>query len=827
MRKRIQNLRKILEPSDGLSIVVIVVGLLIAVFLPDIAIKLIGASVAILGTVALFMMISQRFNNMVDSFGRGSGGKPIPGIKVIEHKDDKAKRGKIDGYQDNFGPAITQSKEQKSDKPRVFSLGDEGFTIISTKSDTKSEKKERSSSNNLNETKNVNEKEGLKEKVTTLIDETKVAVDKPIEPQKDDVTNTVYSQKEAVGSPDNFQTELIEEKATSDDFQQDSESSFLGDEYSGMRIIKKIPVPKSTSEPKITLAIEEQQQVKAQKPDEAKELTENVVNQADSKNIISDASETSSDSTRKKKKEIKSQRFEIIETNEDIDSKPINIPLSMLIDDTKMVFINQPRKEFEYFLSRVLLIIRSIINTRTAAFILLNREKKQMILESFVTDVPEAITKNLKLPLGSDVISSIFHNMAPELLSEINSSAELDLIPYYTKPVGTSSFIGVPVFYENSVIGAVCVDSGEPDCYNELSVGFLGHFTKLISALVVSYTEKYNLLLSAKTLAAINRFRSLMYDKELTAENVFESILESAESLLEYSKAGVCTYDESSGKWYIAKLLSKNDSKIKTPYKEIEMDGSLVSEAILEAKTIFISNLSIKAIRLCRDETGLPGGCFAAAPLKSMEHNYGALFIEATAAMNITKNDIDILETLGEHAGTALEQIHFRSIIAGSKMQDENTGTLNPRAFYSRLEEEFLRANDMKNPLVLCLFTLDKYDSLDPKNFVERYNLAINHILSVFINNLQDYEFIGNLDNGIFGCVFFGKSLEDTRFIVERVRNETVGRAIVFEGRKYHITFSAGVADSRNCKTPNDIMTNSMHALHISRKKTNTVTCFN
>ncbi len=769
MTKLNLNFKKLLTPSDGLSIVVIIVGLMIAVFLPDMAIKLIGASVAVLGTVALFMLISQRFSNMVESdrFRRGS---PPPGIKVVEKKDSKATRKIIDGYDTSFGPEKKETKAEK-EEPREFSLGEEGFKIISKK-----DKPEKSENKDPLSEKGINQKD---------FEGNNISADYK-------VNDTNIKQKE----------NIVNHKADND---KTEEQEYKGDDISGMKIIRT-SVPKTTSEPTITLA-----------PEDKKVSGE------------SNASEKSKED--KTQQQIKQNnksgnKIEIIESKEGYSKKPVNIPLSILMEESSQDFSFQPRKEFEYFLSAMIKTIRYATNSLTASFLLLNEEKKQMILESYVTEVPDSVINDMKIPLGKDIISRIMHNGNPEILSEINPSAVLDLIPYYEKTAGTSSFIGVPVFYEDSVIGVLCADSVYHDSYDEISVGLLGNFAKLISALVVSYTEKYDLMLTAKTLASVNRFRSLMYDRALTVENVFEALIEAGDSLLEYSRIGVCTYDESSGKWYLVKSLSKNDTKIKTPYKEILMQGSLISEAILDIKIVFVSELGARTIRLYEDETGMPGGYFAAAPLKSMAHNYGAVFLEASSSMNITENDIDILETLGEHTGTALEQIHYMNVIKSSKMEDRDTGILNPRAFYSRLEEELLRARDLKQPFILCLFSIDKYESLDPGKYYDRYVKAKNHILEMFSINIQSYEFLGSVESNIFGAVLFGKNLQDAQFLAERIRNETVGSPVVIEGKKFHVTLSIGIADSEKCKSTDELLNNANNALKISLKKTNTVTIF-
>ena len=60
MPKRSVDLKKIFAPSDATAFVVIALGLFIALFLDEMAVRLIGVCIAILGGVALFMMVSPR-----------------------------------------------------------------------------------------------------------------------------------------------------------------------------------------------------------------------------------------------------------------------------------------------------------------------------------------------------------------------------------------------------------------------------------------------------------------------------------------------------------------------------------------------------------------------------------------------------------------------------------------------------------------------------------------------------------------------------------------------------------------------------------------------
>lgn len=64
MQKRKVNYRNVFQPSDTIAFVVIIIGLFIALFLDEMAVRLIGVCITILGGVALFMMVSPRLSDM-------------------------------------------------------------------------------------------------------------------------------------------------------------------------------------------------------------------------------------------------------------------------------------------------------------------------------------------------------------------------------------------------------------------------------------------------------------------------------------------------------------------------------------------------------------------------------------------------------------------------------------------------------------------------------------------------------------------------------------------------------------------------------------------
>ena len=510
----------------------------------------------------------------------------------------------------------------------------------------------------------------------------------------------------------------------------------------------------------------------------------------------------------------------------DFKEKQLDVPLNTLMDDVQLTG-QEPKKEFEYFLNRVLILIRSVTSTKTAAFFLVNMEKRELILESFVTDVPDAITTKQKLPLRNDVVSQIVMNVKPEILSEINPSAETDLIPYYTRAVGTASFIGVPVFYNNSVIGILTADSAIVDAYDMLTVGFLGHFTKLIGALVQSYTEKYELMQASRTLNAINSFRKIGNSKNLSINSISDSFVEAASKIFDYSILGLVCFDDKMNSWKIFSILAK----VKEPatnlknYK-IDLQSSLIGKAISTGKTVFAAPVKDSQVRVHIRELKMKGGYFVAVPMKSSNNTYGAIFVEGKSTAGITQNDIQILETLAENAGTSIEHLLFLDMFQNSAMIDSATGMLNPAAFFARLEEEISKSIDFKNHLSLCLFQIDNYAALDPVQYRERNEKVYYHVLSIIKNRLKAYHIVGRADDSIFGIIFAGMSLVDSHRLIERIRQEVARSFVEINKKRYNVTASFGIAELSHNDNLESFVTNAQRVLDISIQKTNSVTAY-
>ena len=799
MFKRKINWKKLLGPTDSVAVVVVLVGLLIAIFLDELAIRLIGVCVALLGGVALAMLISQRMAEIVDDKYKPS--QPPPNYKITVKKETGARRQTFEDFEKHTVEVDAETGDDENNKTAA-----DDIKIISKTFD-KPKKKEYET--DKGESFKIIDRRASSQPDLPVSKDPVIAPEVPVNLDVDDD----FEFDDGISS-----VRIVAKTKT-----QSPEISTTYEENDDKAIVKDIPESKEsyTQTKVIDASYGEGSLFEDVKTDE--DNIEISPADADEKSIDTDTTKSSVDEkipdTKLADKEVEVPKMDV-----KFQKKDLNLPLSSIIE-TETFSGQEPRKEFEYFLNRVLKIIRSITNTRTAAFLLVNLEKRELILQAFESESPEAITPKMKLPIRDDIVSQIAINIKPEILTEINPAVELDLIPYYTRKVGTGSFVGVPVFYKKAVIGILCADSSAPDAYEAFTVGFLGHFTKLIGSLVSAYTEKYELQQASKTLNAINEFRKIMSEKNADLDSIYISILDAACKIFDYTTIGICGYNQENESWKITAIISKNEIDNSLAGHEIKLKSTYVGDSIEKSKTIFISPMLDVGMMYHPKETKYPGGFFTSVPLKSATNSYGALFIVGKSQSNVTSYDLKILETICDNAGSMLEHYLFMNMLKNNSMV-ETGGLLNEAAFISRLEEEMTKSRDVGNRLALCLFSIDKISAIDPARFPERAEKVFRHVTDIFKKYLKSYYPLGKISNEIYGIVLTELNGPDAHRWAEKIRSDIARTPIEIEQKRYYVTVSIGIAETAKGDTIKNLADNATIALNISIDKSNKVTLF-
>lgn len=741
MYKRTFSLKKILVPAstaEVFSLAAIIIGLLIAIFIDEVPIRLIGACVAILGGVGHYMIVSQKLSDSFDSHRVSSTIPPEFRVTVIPGQGGK--RMVFDGFEGTFDDTRAAEMEKKRKKPLP--------AVQSRLFDKQPE-------------------------ITESVEEEPVTL------------------KATVKAPPVIptETEIEEQVIQSDDFTE------------GVKIMRKEPeIPAGMTiipqelEPNGEL-VEKPQDFESSSVEEFNPVAPEF---SPEEEIIEEQFETS-------------HRRAVLDISlQDFMEEDIVIP-------------TEPRKEFDHLLSRVLMAIRSVIDARTAGYAWINQEKQQLVIESYVTETKGEFTSQRKLPFGNDVITQIAMSGKPEILTDIHPSSELDLLNYYTANAKTLSFIGVPVYFNGMVIGVLFADSDQQDAYDALSVGFLGHFTKLIAGLVQSYTGKYDLLQSSRALDAITRFRTIIASSGNGIADLSSALLEATSEVVDFTTMGIGMFDYEQGAWTVFQVYYRNPDAENMAGSHIDLELSLIGQTILTGQSTIMSDLDETIMRINAGESPLHGGFFAALPLRSQSHNYGALYIENQSGI-IPQQDLTIAQMLAEQTGTIIEQLRFHEMFRSTALLDETRGIFNETAFTQRIHEETAKTREFGYPLSLALLSMDRYDSFAESEGLKESLLL--HVLKKIKGNVKDFDIIGEIDDSTIAILLPGQSLDKSQMWGERVRKDIASAIADIDGKRLTVTISIGIAQASTYDKADGLLRNAQSALRLASDKTNAVVVF-
>jgi diguanylate cyclase (GGDEF)-like protein len=533
--------------------------------------------------------------------------------------------------------------------------------------------------------------------------------------------------------------------------------------------------------------------------------------------------------------------------------KTLSIQHSDIVDEESEAARKEPRKEFDYLLQRVLLLIRSAVSASTAGFVWVHFERNQFIAEMCLSDSEAIIQKNHILPFGvdtsgaaTDALTAITQTNAPEIYSDISPEAALMLMPYYTAQPTSRSFIGVPVFSGGVVVGVLFADSTEEDAYNAATVSFFGHFTKLISGLIQGYNEKYELLQTARTLEAVETFRTHTARYDNAPEDICTALIESVARLVPASSLGTVIFNERGNCWYLSETRGGNSSTsgfttTSMPSgSEVYLDNSLIGKVITSGKPLHTSNIG-NVIRVAPTEAKLVHGSFVAVPLVSTSRCYGALYVEdgvandtqilshdahsTKAPVRYTKQDVELLQTAAEYAGTAIEQIQLKHFLHQHSLVDDATDILNKAGFFQRAQEEFTRASDVQLAFSVVLIGADNYASFATQS--PQFNESVvMHIAQIARKNLRVYDIIGRYSDSIVAVGMIEKNTQESQFWSEKVRREIAGAMFSVGGKQFAVTVSIGIAEYLKQKSLPELMHSAEKAFATAREKSNAVSIF-
>jgi diguanylate cyclase (GGDEF)-like protein len=477
--------------------------------------------------------------------------------------------------------------------------------------------------------------------------------------------------------------------------------------------------------------------------------------------------------------------------------REMEIPDFFDLDSDAAYADSEPRSEFHSLLDKVLLVLKDVLFAHSVAFFWANREKQQMVLESMATDSKNFMTGK-RFGMEQDLLSQVAASGKPQVLGRMDPGSGKDLLKYYEVLDEVKSVLVVPVFFMSGSrdivpVGVVVADSMAEDAFGGETLALMGRFTKLISGLVKSYTDKYDLLLDSELLASIRRLQDRIKG-EPSEPTVLAALVEETNRLANFDFLSITMYADDHHAWVLQKVLNKNGQPYVAAEHVVDIEGSLVGNSIRSNTVVSVEDLSREeSPRFSADEMLERTGSFLSIPISSFNRCYGAFAIESRTVNNFSGSEAETIYRLVENAATALEVLYLNDLIKEHVAIDQLTGSLTRKHFLNKLEEEVQRAEDFNAELAFVTFAVDGTTGHRERYGTDGADIIVNSVARLIRSNMHIYDVLGRQGDDTLGVLLVNTPASDAYLWAEKIRKLISSHVITIGSKSLSVTVSAGV----------------------------------
>ncbi len=474
-------------------------------------------------------------------------------------------------------------------------------------------------------------------------------------------------------------------------------------------------------------------------------------------------------------------------------------------------------EQFAFALEKMLTVIKEAYEAHSAIFFWYNKKKEKLTIEKFVSNSTDL--KRRKFDIEDDILSKIVQSGEPELLSDIPSAAEADVIRYYDTAQGIRSFVGVPLFYDNSLIAILAVDSKDEDAFGIETIYSLGRFVRVITMIISIFEEKYSDTISQKRLNGILKLLSPDNDYE-NEEELLSAVQSAAESFVSWD-AFVFVYYDPVDKIFVTKKVSNSTSlKYIGEGLEVKLKGTLVGKAIRTGLPVKVDDTTEGEVtRFSKKEDLSFEGSFLAVPLVYKKQIFGVLCFENLKKSAFTTQDVQFLKNSLNILSFIIYSHSTRKLLESLTSIDIETRALNENEFMERFQADLIKAKEVKAPGALALIKIDDFieqESLFDGDPLPRVVTTIANIIS---KELSYLNLFGRLDERLFAISFFNADAKKVFVWAEKLRVKIARQPITVISKQSTFTVSIGIASTTNKTDVEEIIEKANLALQKAVEK--------
>lgn len=473
--------------------------------------------------------------------------------------------------------------------------------------------------------------------------------------------------------------------------------------------------------------------------------------------------------------------------------------------------------QFGFVLEKMLTVIKEAYGAHSAVFFWYNKKKEKLTIEKFISSCDQ-VSKS-KLDLEDDILSKIVQRSEPELLTEISPAAEADVIRYYDTPQGIRSFVGAPIYYDNSLIAILAIDSKVGDQFGIETIYSIGRFVRVITMIIQIFEEKHSDSISQARLKGLLHLIDSENNFE-SQETVLKTLSDSVNELLDWDAFAFVYYKPVEQKFETTRVINKTSLKYIGQGLEVELNGTLAGKTIISGIPVKIDDTSAdKYLRYSKSEDLTFDGSFLGIPLIYSGQIYGVLCFESLKKNAYNNADVKFLRSAVNLISFVIYSHSSHTLLKSLLAVDMETRALNSEAFKESLSSDLMKMHSVNAPGAIALIKLDEF--LEQESLFENDPLpkVLKVVAEAVSKEMTAMNLFGRMEDKLFAVHFFNTTPKNVFIWAEKIRVKIARKPIAIVSKQTTYTVSIGVASTTGKLDVEEVIYNAELALQKALEK--------
>lgn len=356
------------------------------------------------------------------------------------------------------------------------------------------------------------------------------------------------------------------------------------------------------------------------------------------------------------------------------------------------------------------------------------------------------------------------------------------------------SWLGIPLFSRDEIIGFLNLDSIEPDHFTDYDKQTAEAFANQVAIALENahlYTESQRRLKEQAIQNEIARSLSIKLD----TEEFYDMLYQQISQFIDIGTFIIASYEPGSENWETV-YYRKNDLQL-DPFTTSLAEG--FSGHVIQTRTpIFLRNS--KMVEQFSLETGRSSVLTRPKSIMIIPFIVSDKVLGVMGAQNDEKEeaysqeDFNLFTSIGSQIAVAFENTRLFTRMEQLAMVDNLTGIFNRRHFFLLAQREFERAERYDRPFAVIMLDIDHFKRVNDTLGHSVGDQTLQAFAKLCERTIRRVDLIGRYGGEEFSIILPETNLEQARAAAERLRKVIEEFEVVTNNGTVRLTVSVGIS---------------------------------